>query len=191
MSLVFGIPTIKREKTSYLLDTLASLLDGMSQEDKDDCVIVIFVGEVNSSTYVYVIENTISTLLNYCPEETVSVVFSKISKICPEKHQDLRENKTINKKKCFGKIFLALRQRFVWSTALFELGPNLVPRLSLHCLPLSLGARPWLQLVMGPHRIWVGAGGGIVFLLWQTLWVLAVAGNYLLYWDSKSSFAYF
>lgn len=98
MSLVFGIPTIKREKTSYLLDTLASLLDGMSQEDKDDCVIVIFVGEVKSSTYVYVIENTISALLNYCPEETVSVVFSKI---CPEKHQDLRENKKINKTKVF------------------------------------------------------------------------------------------
>ena len=50
MSLVFGIPTIKREKTSYLLDTLASLLDGMAQEDKDDCVIVIFIGEVNNLT---------------------------------------------------------------------------------------------------------------------------------------------
>ena len=48
VSLVFGIPTIKREKTSYLLDTLASLLDGMSQGDKDDSCIVIFVGEVNS-----------------------------------------------------------------------------------------------------------------------------------------------
>lgn len=47
VSLVFGIPTIKREKTSYLLNTLASLLDGMTQEDKDDSVIVIFVGETN------------------------------------------------------------------------------------------------------------------------------------------------
>lgn len=47
VSLAFGIPTIKREKTSYLLDTLASLLDGMTQEDKDDSVIVVFVGETN------------------------------------------------------------------------------------------------------------------------------------------------
>ena len=46
VSLVFGIPTIKREKTFYLLDTLASLLEGMSQEDKDDSVIVVFIGEV-------------------------------------------------------------------------------------------------------------------------------------------------
>ena len=46
MSLVFGIPTIRREKMSYLLDTLASLLDGMSQDSKDDSVIVVFIGEV-------------------------------------------------------------------------------------------------------------------------------------------------
>ena len=46
VSLAFGIPTIKREKTSYLLNTIASLLDGMTQEDKDDSVIVIFIGEV-------------------------------------------------------------------------------------------------------------------------------------------------
>lgn len=47
VSLVFGIPTIRREKMSYLLDTLASLLDGMSQESKDDSVIVVFIGETN------------------------------------------------------------------------------------------------------------------------------------------------
>lgn len=43
---MFGIPTIRREQKSYLLDTLASLLDGMSQEDKDDSVIVVFIAEV-------------------------------------------------------------------------------------------------------------------------------------------------
>ncbi|XP_031555790.1 alpha-1,3-mannosyl-glycoprotein 4-beta-N-acetylglucosaminyltransferase A-like [Actinia tenebrosa] len=49
VSLVFGIPTIRRQKSSYLLNTIASLLDGMSQEDKDDTVIVIFIGETNPS----------------------------------------------------------------------------------------------------------------------------------------------
>lgn len=47
VSLAFGIPTIKREKMSYLLNTIASMLDGMTQEDKDDSVIVIFIGETN------------------------------------------------------------------------------------------------------------------------------------------------
>ncbi|KXJ28472.1 alpha-1,3-mannosyl-glycoprotein 4-beta-N-acetylglucosaminyltransferase A [Exaiptasia diaphana] len=45
VSLVFGIPTIKRQKSSYLLNTISSLLESMTQEDKDDTVIVIFIGE--------------------------------------------------------------------------------------------------------------------------------------------------
>jgi alpha-1,3-mannosylglycoprotein beta-1,4-N-acetylglucosaminyltransferase A/B len=47
VSLVFGIPTIKRQKSSYLLNTIASLIEGMSQEDKGDTVIVVFIGEVS------------------------------------------------------------------------------------------------------------------------------------------------
>ena len=35
---------------SYLLDTLASLVDGMSQDSKDDSVIVVFIAEVNKLT---------------------------------------------------------------------------------------------------------------------------------------------
>lgn len=32
------------------MNTIASLLDGMTQEDKDDTVIVIFIGEVSRSS---------------------------------------------------------------------------------------------------------------------------------------------
>ncbi|XP_066287060.1 alpha-1,3-mannosyl-glycoprotein 4-beta-N-acetylglucosaminyltransferase B-like isoform X2 [Branchiostoma lanceolatum] len=45
VSFVLGIPTIKREKESYLMQSLASILDGLSDEEKDDCVIVLFIGE--------------------------------------------------------------------------------------------------------------------------------------------------
>ncbi|KFP72255.1 Alpha-1,3-mannosyl-glycoprotein 4-beta-N-acetylglucosaminyltransferase B, partial [Acanthisitta chloris] len=46
VSLVMGIPTVKREKQSYLINTLHSLLYGLSEEQKKDCVIIIFVAEV-------------------------------------------------------------------------------------------------------------------------------------------------
>ncbi|KGL80785.1 Alpha-1,3-mannosyl-glycoprotein 4-beta-N-acetylglucosaminyltransferase B, partial [Tinamus guttatus] len=46
VSLVMGIPTVKREKQSYLMNTLHSLLYGLSEEQKNDCVIIIFVAEV-------------------------------------------------------------------------------------------------------------------------------------------------
>ena len=66
VSLVFGIPTIKREKTSYLLNTLASLLDGMTQEDKDDSVIVVFVGEVN--TFILLLSQPLSDKNMMCSQ---------------------------------------------------------------------------------------------------------------------------
>ncbi|NWW73589.1 MGT4B acetylglucosaminyltransferase, partial [Climacteris rufus] len=46
VSLVMGIPTVKREKQNYLIDTLHSLLYGLSEEQKKDCIIIIFIAEV-------------------------------------------------------------------------------------------------------------------------------------------------
>lgn len=42
-----GIPTVKREKQHYLINTLHSLLYELSEEQKNDCVIIIFVAEVS------------------------------------------------------------------------------------------------------------------------------------------------
>lgn len=42
-----GIPTVRREKQHYLINTLHSLLYELSEEQKNDCVIIIFVAEVS------------------------------------------------------------------------------------------------------------------------------------------------
>uniref|UniRef100_A0A8C5T0Y0 MGAT4 family member D n=1 Tax=Malurus cyaneus samueli TaxID=2593467 RepID=A0A8C5T0Y0_9PASS len=42
-----GIPTVKREKQNYLIDTLHSLLFELSEEQKRDCLIIIFIAEVS------------------------------------------------------------------------------------------------------------------------------------------------
>ncbi|XP_070552507.1 alpha-1,3-mannosyl-glycoprotein 4-beta-N-acetylglucosaminyltransferase B-like [Ptychodera flava] len=47
VSVVIGMPTIKREVQSYILDTLKSLVDGLSDEEKLDCVIIVFIGETD------------------------------------------------------------------------------------------------------------------------------------------------
>ncbi|XP_078401318.1 alpha-1,3-mannosyl-glycoprotein 4-beta-N-acetylglucosaminyltransferase A isoform X3 [Cetorhinus maximus] len=47
VSLVLGIPTVKRKVKSYLAETLHSLLDKLSSEEKLDCVIVVFIGETD------------------------------------------------------------------------------------------------------------------------------------------------
>lgn len=48
-----GIPTVKREVKSYLIETLHSLIDNLYPEEKLDCVIVVFIGEV-IICYIYI-----------------------------------------------------------------------------------------------------------------------------------------
>jgi len=45
---------------------------------------------------------------------------------------------------------------------------NLVPRVSLLCLPWSLEERPWLRLVTLPPRIWV-AKNSVGWEGWQSV----------------------
>ena len=44
---MLGVPTVKRESQSYLLSTLASLIDSMNEEEKNDTLIIVFVAEVS------------------------------------------------------------------------------------------------------------------------------------------------
>ncbi|XP_053559668.1 alpha-1,3-mannosyl-glycoprotein 4-beta-N-acetylglucosaminyltransferase-like protein MGAT4D [Bombina bombina] len=58
VSIVFGIPTVKRDKQSYLMDTLTSLFTELSASEKEDCVVVVFIAEVNDQ-YVDSLANSI------------------------------------------------------------------------------------------------------------------------------------
>ena len=51
VSMVFGIPTIRRQNTSYLSATLKSLIDGMTRQERDDSLIVVFVAEVGMLSF--------------------------------------------------------------------------------------------------------------------------------------------
>ncbi|CAJ1057965.1 alpha-1%2C3-mannosyl-glycoprotein 4-beta-N-acetylglucosaminyltransferase A [Xyrichtys novacula] len=45
VSIVMGVPTVKREKESYLVSTLSSLLYSLTPSEKSDILIIIFVAE--------------------------------------------------------------------------------------------------------------------------------------------------
>ncbi|KAL7287252.1 hypothetical protein TKK_0018381 [Trichogramma kaykai] len=47
VSMVLGIPTVKREVQSYLLATLKNLLERMSQKETDDTLIVVLIAETD------------------------------------------------------------------------------------------------------------------------------------------------
>ncbi|KAM4900568.1 alpha-1,3-mannosyl-glycoprotein 4-beta-N-acetylglucosaminyltransferase-like protein MGAT4D isoform 3-T5 [Sylvia borin] len=75
VSLVMGIPTVKREKQNYLIDTLNSLLYELSEEQKKDCVIIIFIAEVDAE-YVKSVAESVKTSF---PREVQSGVLEVIS----------------------------------------------------------------------------------------------------------------
>uniref|UniRef100_A0A8C2EGR3 Alpha-1,3-mannosyl-glycoprotein 4-beta-N-acetylglucosaminyltransferase B n=1 Tax=Cyprinus carpio TaxID=7962 RepID=A0A8C2EGR3_CYPCA len=47
VSIVMGVPSVKREVHSYLTDTLSSLMSELSPAEKEDCVIVVFIAETD------------------------------------------------------------------------------------------------------------------------------------------------
>ncbi|XP_066174071.1 alpha-1,3-mannosyl-glycoprotein 4-beta-N-acetylglucosaminyltransferase-like protein MGAT4D isoform X3 [Sylvia atricapilla] len=75
VSLVMGIPTVKREKQNYLIDTLNSLLYELSEEQKEDCIIIIFIAEVDAE-YVKSVAESVKTSF---PREVQSGVLEVIS----------------------------------------------------------------------------------------------------------------
>ena len=51
VTMVLGVPTIKRDRESYLRQTLDSLINNLDESEKEDCVIIVFVAEVIFCSY--------------------------------------------------------------------------------------------------------------------------------------------
>lgn len=50
VSIVLGIPTVVREKQSYLLSTLHNLIENMNEEEQNETLIIVFIGETDTET---------------------------------------------------------------------------------------------------------------------------------------------
>ncbi|NXF85370.1 MGT4B acetylglucosaminyltransferase, partial [Eubucco bourcierii] len=75
VSLVMGIPTVKRQKQHYLLNTLYSLLYDLSEELQSDFLIIILVAEVSLHVKVQNAESVKSSF----PREVQSGILEVIS----------------------------------------------------------------------------------------------------------------
>ncbi|KAE8278186.1 Alpha-1,3-mannosyl-glycoprotein 4-beta-N-acetylglucosaminyltransferase A [Larimichthys crocea] len=75
VSIVMGIPTVKREKQSYLVSTLGSLLYSLTSSQRQDLLIIVFVAETDSD-YVGSVSETIRK--NY-PKEVQSGLVEVVS----------------------------------------------------------------------------------------------------------------
>uniref|UniRef100_A0A8C1V4F8 Zgc:154054 n=1 Tax=Cyprinus carpio TaxID=7962 RepID=A0A8C1V4F8_CYPCA len=102
VSLVLGVPTVHRQKQSYLVNTLQSLLFDLSTAERKDIVIVVFIAETNAR-FVNAVVQSVQTNL---PDAVSSGVIEVIS---PSTHYypDLS-----NLKETFGDP----RERVRWRT---------------------------------------------------------------------------
>jgi alpha-1,3-mannosylglycoprotein beta-1,4-N-acetylglucosaminyltransferase A/B len=57
VTMVFGVPTVKREVESYLVSTLHNLIDNLSVDEKLEACIVVFIAEVFVLTLAYILIN--------------------------------------------------------------------------------------------------------------------------------------
>ncbi|KAF7642427.1 hypothetical protein LDENG_00258040, partial [Lucifuga dentata] len=73
--MVLGIPTVKREKQSYLVNTLSSLLYSLTPAQSKDLLIVVLVAETDS---LYV-DSVAQTIVKNFPKEVQSGVLEVIS----------------------------------------------------------------------------------------------------------------
>ncbi|XP_064637027.1 alpha-1,3-mannosyl-glycoprotein 4-beta-N-acetylglucosaminyltransferase B-like [Lineus longissimus] len=80
VSIVIGIPTIKRDKVSYLHETLRSVIDGLNEEEKESTLIVVFVAEPLDIQYVL---EQASDLKKYFPAAVKSGLLELISPPAP------------------------------------------------------------------------------------------------------------
>ncbi|XP_073676873.1 alpha-1,3-mannosyl-glycoprotein 4-beta-N-acetylglucosaminyltransferase B [Garra rufa] len=102
VSLVLGVPTVHRQKQSYLVNTLQSLLYDLSPAERKDIVIVVFVAETNATFVNAVVQNVQTNL----PDAVSSGVIEVISP-SPHYYPDLN-----NLKETFGDP----KERVRWRT---------------------------------------------------------------------------
>ncbi|KAM9740910.1 alpha-1,3-mannosyl-glycoprotein 4-beta-N-acetylglucosaminyltransferase B [Menidia menidia] len=75
VSIVLGVPSVRREARSYLSDTLSSLMSELSPPERDDCVIVVLIAEADPQYASSVAE----ALKNLFPAEIQSGLLEVVS----------------------------------------------------------------------------------------------------------------
>lgn len=73
VTMVLGIPTVKREKQSYLVSTLSSLLSSLTSSESKDLLIIVFVAEVTYS-FLFKSEKNSWIVCFYCLNDTSTLI---------------------------------------------------------------------------------------------------------------------
>lgn len=82
VQMALGVPTVKRDKQSYLMSTLHNLITNMEEEEQNETMIVVFVGETDIE-YVQLIAKQIEVRFSQYVENGLIEVLSPPSSYYP------------------------------------------------------------------------------------------------------------
>lgn len=71
---MLGIPTVKRDKQSYLLGTLDNLIVNMDEEEQNETMIVVFVGETDMDFVNEVAKSIQMRFPDYCENGLIEIL---------------------------------------------------------------------------------------------------------------------
>lgn len=74
VNIVLGIPTVRREKQSYLIGTLNNLIENMNEEEQNETLIVVFIGETDIDTVHLTARQIESTFEPYVENGLIDIV---------------------------------------------------------------------------------------------------------------------
>ncbi|CAF3768776.1 unnamed protein product [Adineta steineri] len=84
VSFIIGIPTVKRDKQSYLIETIKSLIDNLNNDDMERSLIVIFIAEPLDIEYVRTTAQQIEKLYNKYIENGLIEIISPPMEFYPD-----------------------------------------------------------------------------------------------------------
>lgn len=74
VSIVLGIPTVVREKQSYLLGTLHNLIENMNEEEQNETLIIVFIGETDLDTVQLIAKKVEATFEPYIENGLIEII---------------------------------------------------------------------------------------------------------------------
>lgn len=74
VSIVLGIPTVVREKQSYLLGTLHNLIENMNEEEQNETLIIVFIGETDLDTVQLIAKKVETAFEPYIENGLIEVI---------------------------------------------------------------------------------------------------------------------
>ena len=83
-SFIIGIPTVKRDKQSYLIETIKSLIDNLNNDDIERLLIVIFIAEPFDLEYVRTTAHQLEKLYNKYIENGLIEIISPPMEFYPD-----------------------------------------------------------------------------------------------------------